>query len=540
MFKTAFYLLMKFTPSIFCLLSLLLVSGITTQAQIPGSAIDVKHYKFALQLNDDNNSIKGQAAVTIQFAKPATSLKLDLVKKNDTGKGMLVSSVKEAGKTLKFVQDSDAITVYTTAKAGQHIYMINYSGIPADGLIISTNKYGHRTFFGDNWPNRAHNWLPCVDDPADKASVEFAVTAPVHYQVIANGLKKQERLLPHRQKFTDWAEAADLPTKVMVIGVADFAVEQSGRPDGIPVYSYVFPEDKATGFTSYKIATQILPFFIQHIGPFAYRKLANVQSKTIFGGMENAGAIFYFEESVNQKNGVEDLIAHETAHQWFGDAISEKDWHHVWLSEGFATYMTNYYLEQKYGTDSLQKRMAQQRRKVQAYERERFTPVVDTAVHDNYMQLLNANSYEKGSWVLHMLRRRIGDAAFWQGIRNYYAQYKGRNANTNDFRLAMEQASHQNLQSFFQQWLYTSGMPEIEINWKYNKSNQTVDLTIIQEQQVPFKFPLEITINGKLHTIAVSGKETHIRLPAAANSPVITIDPHTNLLAKFNMAKQAD
>ncbi|GAB2701720.1 M1 family metallopeptidase [Mucilaginibacter koreensis] len=519
------------------MVGLLPVSGAISQAQVPNSAINVQHYKFALQLNDASNNIQGQAAVTVQFIKPAQSFSLNLVKRSQTGKGMLVSSVKEAGKIVKFKQDSDALTIYTPVQSGQHTYTINYNGIPADGLIISTNKYGHRTFFGDNWPNRAHNWLPCVDDPADKASVEFVVTAPAHYQVIANGLKKQEKLLPNQMKLTHWAEVADLPTKVMVIGVANFAVEQSGKPDDIPVYSYVFPENREAGFKSYKIAANILPFFIQQIGPFAYQKLANVQSKTIFGGMENAGAIFYFEESVNQKKGVEDLIAHETAHQWFGDAISEKDWHHVWLSEGFATYMTNYYLERKYGADSLQRRMAQQRSKVQAFEMENLTPVVDTTVHNNYMQLLNANSYEKGSWVLHMLRRRIGDAAFWQGIRTYYAKYKGRNANTDDFRLVMEQASHQSLQPFFQQWLLTAGMPDLAINWRYDQSKQTVALTIIQQQQHLFELPLEVKINHHVYTVNVIGKETRVQLPAGASNPLIVIDPKVTLLSKFNVVE---
>lgn len=527
---------MKFihTAALFVTMLGLSLCGISTQAQVPGSSVNVKHYRFALTLNDADNSIKGSAAITVQFVKPATAFELNLVKRNAAGKGMLVSSVTEAGQPVKFVQDSDAVRIEQPAGAGQHVYTINYSGVPADGLIISTNKFGHRTFFGDNWPNRAHNWLPCVDDLADKASVEFAVIAPAHYQVIANGLKTEERLLPGQLKLTRYEEKADLPTDVMVIGVAGFAIQQSGKPGGIPVYTYVFPENKTTGFRSYAAAAQILPFYIQQFGPYAYQKLANVQSKTIFGGMENAGAIFYFEESVGDK-GIEELMAHEIAHQWFGDAATESSWQHLWLSEGFATYMTNYYLERKYGQDTLQKRLAQQRTKVLNFERRRLTPVIDTAVHHNYMQLLNANSYEKGAWVLHMLRRKLGEAAFWQGIRNYYARYKGRNAATGDLKQVMEQAGRQNLTAFFKQWLYTAGAPDLDITWKYDEGAGAVNITVQQKQNTAFEFPLQAAIGNKVYTIAVKDKTTTLQLPVAEKPLQIKFDPDVNLLAKFNV-----
>ena len=276
-----------------------LFASLSAQAQVPGATIDVQHYNFALQLTDADNAIKGQATVAIRFVKDATSFSLDLVKKNSTGKGMLVSAVTENGKQLRFVQDSDAVKIYAAAKLNSiHNYKISYAGIPADGLIISTNNFGHRTFFGDNWPNRAHNWLPCVDAPADKASVDFVVTAPDHYEVISNGLKIKEQVLPGHLKLTHWHEATVLPTKVMVIGVAKFAIDHPGDVNKIPVYTYVFPDSKEAGFKSYAVAKEILPFFIERVGPFSYEKLANVQSKTIFGGMENASAIFYFEESV--------------------------------------------------------------------------------------------------------------------------------------------------------------------------------------------------------------------------------------------------
>ena len=518
---------------------LFLVSSSAAKAQVTFKDMDVQHYTFAIGLNDANDNIKGKADVTIKFTGNVNEPELNLVKKNSTGKGMLVSSINEDGKALKFVQDSDVIHILSPAKINTtHTYTINYSGIPADGLIISTNKHGHRTFFGDNWPNRAHNWLPCADYPSDKATLEFVVTAPDHYQVVSNGLKIEEKELPGKLKLTHWKESEPLAPKLMVIGVAEFAIQQSGTVNGVPVYTYVFPEDKENGFKNYAYAPGILKFYDAKIGLYDFEKLANVQSKTIYGGMENASAIFYYEDSPDAGRAVEELQAHEIGHQWFGDAVTEKSWKNLWLSEGFATYMTNCYLENKYGVDTLKKREAIDRNKVIKFERRRYTPVVDTAVKSNYVQLLNANSYEKGSWTLHMLRRKIGDDLFWKGLRAYYAKYKNLNANTADLEQVMEQTSGQDLHTFFNQWIYNAGHPELGIDWSYDVDKKAVNIAITQKQNNLFVFPLRLEIGGKLYTVDVKGKDTTTSFPARVKPTDIIADPNVDLLAGFEITGQ--
>src|SRR6476661_627563 len=338
------------------ILALLTLLSVPLFAQL-NPALDVQHYRFAIQLNDSNNIIKAEAQITIKFLEDVNEVKLDLVQRKANGKGMTVINVKQDESDINFLQDSQHVIIHVTAKKGKElIYTIAYEGEPADGLIISKNKYADRTFFSDNWPDRAHNWLPCNDHPFDKASVEFVVTAPEHYQVVSNGLQIEETNLPDQLKLTYWKEDVPIPTKVMVIGAANFAVNYVGNVDCIPIYSWVYAEDRDSGFQHYAIAKDILPWYIKNIGPYAYKKLANVQSKTIFGGMENASAIFYFENSVNDDT-LDALFAHEIAHQWFGNSACEADWQHLWLSEGFATYMAHLYLENKYGVDSFNKRM---------------------------------------------------------------------------------------------------------------------------------------------------------------------------------------
>src|SRR6185437_4239665 len=516
------------------LFAVLFLSGSRLVAQPYNPSIDVQHYDFLLNLNDSDNIIRGVATVNLEFTKNVDQFALDLTKKTDDGKGMTVSSVSENGNRVPFVQDSQKLFIHGHGAAGQkHTYLILYSGIPADGLIISNNKFGKRGFFGDNWPNRAHNWLPCVDHPSDKATLEFRIIAPEHYTVVANGALDKETQLSGHRKMTIWKESEPLAPKIMVIGVADFAVDHPGDAMGVPVWNYVYQQDREEGFKSYAVALQILPFYISHIGPYPFEKEGNVQSKTRFGGLENASAIFYYENSVGSP-GVESLMAHEIAHQWFGDAATETQWKHLWLSEGFATYMTLCYLENKYGIDTLKASLVQDRKKVIRFEKTRLTPVVDTSISQDYMQLLNPNSYEKGGWVLHMLRRRIGDELFWKGISTYYSTYRNGNASTEDFRKIMEMVSNQRLDTFFHQWLEEPGHPHVTIKWKYDQDKKVAAIDITHTGD--FRFPLEYAIDGTLYQVATRATETHVDLPLPEKPVTLTPDPNVNLLADFDVS----
>jgi aminopeptidase N len=481
----------KLFPAIAVLASL----SALAQQGLYNPSIDVQHYEFNVRLSDTNDSIIGHAAITVRFTEKTNTVNFDLANVNDTGKGMLISAVKENNTDLPFTHSNNTINI-TLAKdaiAGEvKTFDIFYKGIPFDGLIFSKNKFKHRTIFADNWPNRARNWIPCKDHLSDKASVDFIVTAPDHFLVISNGIKTEEKDLASHLHLTHWKEEVPLPTKIMVIGLADFAVDYPGDVNGIPVSSWVFPEQRESGFYDYSQALEILPFYIKNIGTYSYQKLANVQSKTIFGGMENASAIFYAEKSITGKRKMEDLLAHEIAHQWFGDAATETDWPQLWLSEGFATAMTHLYLESKYGRDSVTHLLQRDRTAVIAFAKRSKKAVVDTSAGRNPMAMLNTNSYEKGGWVLYMLRDQLGDSIFWKGIRAYYAAYRGKNASTADLQKVFEQVSGKSLQTFFSQWLYTPENPALHIGWQYNEETKEVAVTVTQKTNYLFSIPLEV------------------------------------------------
>jgi aminopeptidase N len=513
------------------LLALLLDFFSLARGQKYNPVIDVQHYNFSLTVNDENDTLVGDAAISIMFKHPADSFFLDLAGIGSNGKGMKVMAVKNDDGAVKFSQSSERIMIYDHG-SGKHTYKVLYKGVPADGLIISKNKYGHRGFFGDNWPNRAHNWLPCVDDPSDKATVIFSITAPAHYTVVANGALTDESSATGGMKITSWEESSPLSPKIMMIGISDFAVDHPGNAEGVPVYNYVYPEDSVAGFRNYAHALKILPFYIHHIGPYPFEKCGNIQSKTRFGGLENASAICYYENSVNAAD-IETLMAHEIAHQWFGDAVTETQWRHLWLSEGFASYMTHCYLESQYGADTLKVGMRKDRIAAINFEKKRMTPIVDSTVTQGFMVLLNPNNYQKGSWVLHMLRRRIGDSLFWKSISTYYATYRNRNASTEDFEKIVETISGLDLHAFFHQWLYTAGHPSVRLEWNYDATNSSLLITATQLQPANFEFPLELSIDGKPYIVEVNGQKNQVRIPFSAEPKTIIPDPNVNVLADF-------
>jgi aminopeptidase N len=497
-------------------------------------AIDVLSYRFEIDLNDTTYMIRGIADIDIAFRKDVDHFQLDLSCISEDSSGMKVEQITEDGRVATFLHQENQITltIPRASKGEQRHYRIIYHGIPTDGLIISKNKFGDRTFFGDNWPNRGHHWLPLVDHPSDKAVVEFIVMAPDHYGIISVGKNLSEERADDRVT-SHWKTLVPLSTKLMVIGVSPFAVQEFQSKSGVPVSTWVYPQNQAEGFYDYSIATKPLDFFESYIAPYPYCKLANVQSKTVYGGMENASCIFYHERTVNGKQDHENLFAHEIAHQWFGDAVSELDWHHIWLSEGFATYLTDIYIEQTHGRDAFVASMLDERRQVLQYARRRLAPIVDTTLPVS-VRLLNKNSYEKAGWVLHMLRHEMGDDLFHQCIQTQYERFKFDNALTEDFQKVVESVTGKSYEEFFRQWFYQAGHPVLSNSWK-QKGNK-MEITICQKQeQFVFAFPLEVEISGKKgksirQKLDIRSAEQTFIIDLPFKAKEILLDPDTWLL----------
>jgi aminopeptidase N len=519
----------------FILLAGFHLSILAQNQNVQSDKIDIQKYDFKIKIDPREDSFKGKADIKVLALKDLSFFFLDLDQKKNSGKGMEVTKVMANEEPIEFEQKSDKIFIHFPAQKGEIVNLtINYQGFPADGLIISKNKYGQKSFFGDNWPNRAHYWLPVIDHPSDKALVSFEVTAPENMDVVASG-KFVSRTRKDKNIIWKYQTSTAIPTKVMVFGATGFHIKNYEIYHNIPISGWIYKDSPIKGLDDYKVSVEAVKFYDSLIGPYSFMKLANVQSKTRFGGMENAGNIFYHENSVNGHAQVENLVAHEVAHQWFGNSVTEKNWKDIWLSEGFATYLTDLFLEHKYGKEKLKKRMIMERKKIIRYNSIN-RPAIVYEEKENLMRLLTPNSYEKGAWVLHMLRQKTGDDKFFNILRTFYKKYQNKNASTEDFIKISEEIYGKKLKDFFNQWLYKSGIPELKIEEKQIKNKLEIKIT---QQSSIYNLELPVLIKSgakkKIVKLTINKPIQSFEIPIKHFQDLQTIyDPDVQVLYKIS------
>ena len=510
--------------------------------------IDILNYSFELNLNDSSDIIYGTANIKLSIRPNEDNVRLDLISKNKEGRGMSVENILFNGKEIPYTHDDNVINIDTRGivYSISDMITVKYEGIPVTGLIIGPNMHGDRTFFSDNWPNKARNWLPLVDHPYDKSTTDFIVIAPNHYQVISNGLLVEETNINKNLKKTHWRQSVPISCWLYAIGVAEFAVDYVDYFDGKSIQTWVYKQDRDNGFYDFKVPTKhTLEFFSDYVGPFAYEKLANVQSNSVKGGMESATAIFYSDVSVTGERSVRwrNVIIHEVAHQWFGNCVTEYDWDDVWLSEGFATYFTLMFREHAYGRDDFVMGLNNAKENVyNFYKDNKDAPIIHDNLKDMKDVLSYSLQYQKGAWVLHMLRNYIGEDAFRQGIRNYYKKYFNLNTTTDQFKFEMEKVSNVNLDKFFDQWLYKGGMLIIDSDWKYNEKNSEIEISMdqVQDDGYLFDMPIEIMLtfenkSSQIESIQLDKKTKKFIISSENKPKEIKIDPSVKLLARWSI-----
>ena len=515
--------------------------------------IDILNYKFEIHLNDTSDIIYGSADIALNIKDSEDRVRLDLISQGKDGMGMEVKKVTFNGSEVSYSHDNDVLLIETGALeySSRDIINVVYSGMPITGLIIGPNMHGDRTFFSDNWPNKARNWLPLVDHPYDKSTAEFVVIAPNHYQVISNGLLVEETNLNKELKKTHWKQSVPISCWLYALGVAEFAVDDVDYFEGKSIQTWVYKQDRDNGFYDFKIPTKhTMEFFSDYIGPFAYEKLANVQSNSVKGGMESATAIFYSDVSVTGDRSVRwrNVVIHEVAHQWFGNCVTEYDWDDVWLSEGFATYFTLMFREHAYGREDFVNGLNDAKRLVyNHYKTDKESSIVHNNLKDMKDVLTYSLQYQKGAWVLHMLRNYVGEDNFRKGIRNYYKKYYNSTTTTNQFKTEMEVVSGMNLDTFFDQWLYKGGNMVLDGNWKFDekKGRIEVNLNQVQNDGYLFEMPVELGISyndknlEKIQTVKLEKEKGRFYIASDSKPISIKIDPNTKLLAiwDFNEIK---
>lgn len=509
------------------------------------------NYDIALVLDEGLTEItSARTDITILILKDSLS-GIDF----DFGE-MNIESVAVGNQPARFVQEPGKLYVKFAAPArkGQKLIVsVKYRGRPKDGLIFAPDKNGRPSVTGDNWPDRVHHWIPCLDHPSAKATARFTVTAPMRDLVVANGQLSAKRDNPDHTRTWIYTEGVPIPPYCMVIAVGEFALFEPQQPARTQLSYYVPQADRQFAQQGFAPAAPTLELFSATVAPYPYEKLALIVGATRYGGMENSSAIVFgstlfdkrddaqpLSRRFNIRRGIEEVVAHEIAHQWFGDSVTEATWSDLWLSEGFATYFAGLFVERYEGQETFREYMKRQSDDYLAYEKKRLAPIFDAETED-LNKLLNANNYEKGAWVLHMLRSMLGDKAFFRGVRSYYLAHRNSTATTEDLRAALEKSGGMSLRAFFKRWIYESGHPVYAPSWTWRRMGRkggvlTVRLRQTQAgAQFPNPLPIEIWLpNSKTRTmVKPTGKETIKRITLSQRPVNVRFDPDATILSEM-------
>lgn len=497
----------------------------------------VERYTYEIQLPDSGKRIEVAALAHLASYPQVDTVIFDLDDAMQVkGVNFICEDMWEAGRFVRAPGQVKVVIPNARDRAAGYAPVqtncirIAYTGVPTDGLIIGTDAKGRWQAFGDNFPNRSRHWLASMDHPSRKAKVTFDVYAPAGRTVVANGRLVETTPLNASRMRTVWREDRPIPTYGMVIAAAPLSMIDLGRTacgfaedrGCVPQAVWFAPEVRLDMPGQFARAGEIVDFFSRTIGEYPYEKLGHLQTTTRYGGMENPSAIFYFDRGFRRKNGIDDgLIAHETAHQWFGDAVTEREWAHIWLSEGFATFFAALWAQHAYGDTAYARETTGMRDAVLKADVVTRRAVIDS-VETDPNRLLNENSYPKGGFVLRMLRDEVGDSAFFGGLRRYYGAHRHGNAMTQDLQSALEATSGRALGWFFDQWLRRPGWAELRTSFAWDGATGRV--TLLVEQGARFgAYRLTVPVE----VVDASGAQRRIRVPVEARASQAVVLPGT-------------
>ena len=502
---------------------------------------DVTYSKLEFTVNPAVYFITGKVTTTFKALSDMTTVTFDLTDQ------LTVSSVKQGAADLTFEQNTDdelVITLPSTLTTGNFATVeINYSGAPASGeqAFTRSTHNGASIIWTLSEPFGARDWWPCKQDLNDKIdSIDVYITAPSEYVSVANGVEPEAPVTNGASKTTHFHHSYPIPAYLVAIAVTNYQVytQTAGiEPNTFPIVNYIYPESYAAAVVSLAQTPVIMDLFenLFETYPFSAEKYGHAQCG-FGGGMEHTTVSF-------MGNFSRGLIAHELAHQWFGDKITCGTWKDIWLNEGFATYLSALTIENLDGLDAF---IIQKSGMIDFITSSPTGNVYLTDVQaTNVSRIFSSRlSYNKGAMVLEMLRFKMGDVAFFQAIRNYLADpnLAFKYAVTTDLKAHLETVYGQDLTEFFNDWIYNQGYPIYTItaqNWGEGQAK----FVISQSQSDPsvsyFEMPVPVRVYGALGEQAdlvlnntFDGEEIIANVPFAITG--VEFDPEKHIISKNN------
>ncbi len=517
--------------------------------------VDIEHIRLDLDISLKQKTLAGTATIDLQLLRPLQVVKLDAV-------GHEVSKVELAAERteLPFSTTDTELHIDLGSKKprGEKLQIVIHYQIrePRSGIYFfgPTESEPHVPWMawtqGEPIANRY--WFPCIDHPNERQTTEIVATVDAGFEVLSNGdlLSRQKSKDGKRERF-HYKQSQPHVSYLVTLVVGEFEIGRETWGD-VPVLYYVPPNRAADTQRTFGRTKEMMTFFSERFGiDYPWTKYAQiVVEQFIAGGMENTGATTLYSKVMHDERAMLDstpdrLIAHELGHQWWGDLVTCKDWSHLWLNEGFATFCELMWEEHKNGVDA-HDYMLYNKSKAARSAGPRKRPVVDYH-YENPSTMFDSRAYPKGGWVLHMLRRQLGDDLFYTGLQKYGNKFRMQTAETSDLRKVLEQHTGRSLERFFYDWTARPGHPVVEVATDYDPEDKLAKISVKQTQKgEPFHFPLEIEIRGKEESgpvtveKQVTEKELTIYLPVPSAPALVRIDPRAAVLAEIKEKKSRD
>jgi len=514
----------------------------------PDKTVEVEHIDLHLVPDLERRRLEGVCTTTVRaLDEPVSQLTLDAVDLN-------VSAVELDGSKLKFTSRGDKLDVFfdpPLAPEAAATFAITYSAEhPRHGLFFVQPTPGYPKNIRHAWTQsqdeNARHWFPCLDYPHEKQSTSATIVVPKGQFALGNGELVERRDEGATTIFRYRQEIPHSTYLVTMVAGPFVEVEQSGA--SVPAYYYVLPGREADGERAFGKTPAMVAVFEQRLEfPYPYARYSQIAvSDFIFGGMENTSATTQTDRTLHDARAHLDfssdpLVAHELAHQWFGDLLTCRDWSQAWLNESFATFFEGVFREADLGYDEYIYDVFEWVKRYLDEDRQRYRrPIVCNDYRDP-IELFDRHLYEKGGAVLHMLRGELGEARFWRAMRRYVRDNAQRSVETIDLIRAIEQATGRNMRGFFDRWIFGGGHPQLRISAAYDAQRRALTLTIDQTQPVDaanpaFSFGVDLEIDGRRMRVQVEREHETITVPLDAEPTLVRFDPGAFILADVTYA----
>jgi aminopeptidase N len=552
---------MRRTPTVIAVVILALVTA------LPGQTIDYSkktlqsersrsydalHYLIKLRLDLDRKSFAGAATVTLSSFRDGLEACVF-----DAEEFAVTSVVDEYGTPLEFEQSDKELRVVLSrpAKFGEVVtFTCEYNGRePGKGLkFVDETPETPRLVWSDSWPDNVHHWFPCFDYPNDKATSEIVATVKAGLKVASNGrLVGVDEDKAAGTATYHWSQELPHSTYLIFLAAAPYVVVRDSYGT-LPVNYWVYPGDEAKARPTYGKTPAMIEFFNEIFGyDYPWQKYDQI-SVPLGGGAESTSATAMTQRIMVSEADEPDfsaigIVSHELAHQWWGDLITLRSWGHAWMNESFGTYSDYLYHRHDRGDDegavNLQNKLA-------AYLREAKTRYIRPIVSDRYDKpedMFDSHSYPKGALVLHMLRAILGDEIFFKTLSHFLHRYAFDAVDTADFIRSVKTVTGQNLDWFFDQWLFKPGHPVFDIRSEWDAVRKVVRLKVTQVQDfakgVPvFRAPVTVKVvaagASETHRVWIREREETFEFPAETKPLLVRFDADNELIKEVTFPKE--